>query len=124
MKCWLIAVIVLLNWSCRAVDCDNEIVIDKLRSPDGERVAFVFSRSCGATVGTNAQVSLLEVYQELPNDHGGNVFICDAACNEVKIQWIDPHLLEINYPNSAQVVLKRESWDGAKIRYVPRTQTL
>lgn len=122
MRRLLFVFILLLNLSCRATNCVNDVAVNKLRSPDGERLAFLFSRDCGATVGHNAQVSLHEAYQELPNDHG-NVFICDAACNELKIQWIDPRLLEISYPNSAQVFLKREAWDGAKIRYVSRTQT-
>jgi hypothetical protein len=105
--------------SCRRIDCANEVKVDGLKSTDGERKAFVFLRNCGATVGVNTQVSLLEAYQDLPND-AGNTFICDQPSASVQIKWMDAHTLQIIYPEKAKVFLQRESLHGARISYVAK----
>ena len=98
-------------------DCDNEVATNKLTSPDGQRNAFVFTRNCGATTGINAQVSVLPVSEELPNQ-GGNVFICDAQPKQVQVEWAGRDLLQIRYPQTARIFLKLDSLGRTKIQYL------
>lgn len=116
-KVWFV-ILLLSAISCRTTDCGNEITISKLTSPDGERHAFLFTRNCGATTGINAQVSVLPVFEELPNQ-GGNIFICDAQPKQVQLEWVGRHLLQIRYPQTAHIFLKLDSLGGTKIRYLP-----
>jgi hypothetical protein len=45
-------------------------------SPDGEWKYVTFDRNCGATTGSNLQVTVLPAAARLPNE-AGNTFIAD-----------------------------------------------
>ncbi len=115
---WLI-LLFSLTIACRLFDCENEVKVNGLRSTDGERRAFVFMRNCGATVGVNTQVSLLQASEDLPNV-SGNAFICDQPLDSVQINWVNAYTLQIIYPEKAKIFLQRDALAGARISYVAK----
>src|SRR5687767_11331532 len=73
----LIAVNVL---SCKMAnftqDCENEIC--QTTTLQNQKVKIVkFQRDCGATTGSNTQISIIPINQELENE-SGNIFIADS----------------------------------------------
>ena len=85
----LICILFLLS-ACSSV-CENRI-ITVVSSPDKKVKAVLFERSAGATTGTNFQLSIIDINEDLPNK-AGNVLICDKT-NSVQISWKnDNHLV-------------------------------
>jgi len=76
--------------------CGNEIE-RSVTSPNGEYKAVVFSRSCGATTGFSAHISVIEHDKELPND-GGNVFVAtlNNASLRPLVRWQDNDSIKID----------------------------
>ncbi len=107
--------------------CGNE-VLNRETSPDGKHVVFTFERDYGATTGFSTQVSVLLARNDLTNDDGGNVFVCDTDHGEappgpgggpdVKVEWMDERHLKISYHQRARVFLKRDVIEGTSITYV------
>ncbi|WML26587.1 hypothetical protein [Neobacillus sp. OS1-33] len=93
--------------------CGNDIV-QKSPSPDGDKVAYIFQRDCGATTGTSYQLSLLETDDEFPNK-GGNTFVSD---NQFRIKWITNDKLRVNYEKSSKTYEMDKSVDWTKIEYI------
>ena len=93
--------------------CGNDIV-QKSPSPDGDKVAYIFQRDCGATTGTSYQLSLLETDDELANI-GGNTFVSD---NQFQIKWITNDKLRVNYEKSSKTYEMDKSVDWTKIEYI------
>jgi hypothetical protein len=92
--------------------CENEIK-RQVESPDNELKAIVFDRNCGATVGHNAQLSVIARNDSLAND-GGNVFIEDIGEGgnlEVEAIWQSPQKLLIVHDPKARVFLNKSSID-------------
>src|SRR5260370_39759045 len=56
--------------------CKNEVPSEHL-SPDREWKYVTFDRNCGATTGSNLQVTVLSAAARLPYE-AGNTFIADA----------------------------------------------
>ena len=96
--------------------CGNEM-LDRITSPDGKMVAAVFSRECGATTGSNVQVSIIR--QGTVPDDAGNIFIMDSASYsaDIKPRWIDNGHLALIIPEYSRVYLKNGSAEGVRISY-------
>ncbi|MBY6037150.1 hypothetical protein KUV80_10810 [Fictibacillus nanhaiensis] len=95
--------------------CGNEIA-QKLASPNGDKVAFIFQRDCGATTGISYQLSLIDADEKLPNK-SGNTFVSDK---EFQIKWINNKKLLVNYKKSSKTYEMDKSVDWNKIQYVGR----
>jgi hypothetical protein len=93
--------------------CGNEIV-QKLASPNGDKVAYIFQRDCGATTGASYQLSLIDVDEKLPN-RSGNTFVSDK---EFQIKWINNKKLRVNYKKSSKTYEMDKSVNWTKIKYV------
>ncbi|KRF58841.1 hypothetical protein ASG99_27280 [Bacillus sp. Soil768D1] len=93
--------------------CGNEIV-QKLASPSGDKVAYIFQRDCGATIEASYQLSLIDSEEELPNK-SGNTFVSD---NEFQVKWINNKKLRVNYKNSSETYEMDKRVDWTKIEYV------
>jgi len=93
--------------------CGNEIV-QKLPSPNGDKVAYIFQRDCGATTGTSYQLSLLDSDEELPNK-SGNTFVSD---DQFQIKWITNDQLRVNYKKSSETYEMDKNVDWTKIEYI------
>ena len=73
--------------------CGNDPINTDV-SPDEERVAIAFIRSCGATTPFYTQVSILDKPGKLANE-AGNVFIAEGK-HPVSVQWEGNEKLKIN----------------------------
>lgn len=110
----LICVLFLLS-SCSSV-CENRI-ITAVSSPDKKVKAVLFERSAGATTGTNIQLSIIDINEDLPNK-AGNVLICDKT-NSVQISWKnDNHLVVMLNLENTRFFKKISTYDGIAIDYV------
>ncbi|MTT31478.1 hypothetical protein GMB86_05520 [Terrilactibacillus sp. BCM23-1] len=93
--------------------CRNEI-IQGVPSPDGEIVAYLFSRDCGATTSVSFQLSIMDEGDELPNQ-SGNTFVSDG---KFTIEWVNEKNLRINYKESSRTFEKDTRVNGIKVEYV------
>ena len=70
--------------------CGNDIK-QEIPSPNGENVAYLFVRSCGATTGFSPQLSVLDKDADFQNDPG-NTFRSDKVFS---VEWIDEKKLKV-----------------------------
>ena len=100
--------------------CANEAPAEHL-SPDGQWKYVSFDRNCGATTGSNLQVSILPASKSLSND-AANAFIADDDHGKTTFvaqpEWVSPNRLRITYSAKARI-FKRETKVGSiEIEYV------
>ena len=81
----------------------------------------MFERSCGATTGFSAQVSILNASDALPESLG-NIFDADSDKGAAKdmtvtVQWAAPHQLVVRYPARARVFRKETQANGVAVTY-------
>ena len=93
--------------------CGNDIK-QKIPSPSGEKVAYVFERSCGATTGFSPQLSILNNENEFQNE-SGNTFRSDK---EFSIEWLGEKNLKVNYDKSSETSKMDKRVNGIKVEYV------
>jgi hypothetical protein len=93
-------------------------------SPDGNGMAVLFDRDCGATTGFSTQVSLVGA-DERP-DGSGNVFVADRGAEGTswggpwaELQWLGPGRLLVRYDGSARVFQQNGSLGSVQIRFEP-----
>lgn len=95
--------------------CGND-EIKKFPSPNGEKVAYVFRRSCGATTGFWTQVSILNKEDSFKNQ-AGNVFVSNDDGNII-VKWLNNHKLKITYhTTSGNGGKKKYEVNDVKIEY-------
>jgi hypothetical protein len=99
---------------CACSPCENEVTQSVL-APSGRLKAVVFNRGCGATVGFNTQVSIIEAGRDLPND-GGNVLITDDKV-DLSLQWTSDKALTIFGPLAGRAFKKESELPGVQISY-------
>jgi hypothetical protein len=93
--------------------CGNDIK-QKIPSPNGENVAYVFERSCGATTGFSPQLSVLDKGDDFQNE-SGNTFRSDK---DFSIEWIDEKNLKVIYDKSSETSEMDKKVNGVRIEYV------
>jgi hypothetical protein len=93
--------------------CANEIK-QKIPSPNGENVAYVFVRDCGATTGLSHQLSILDKDDDFPNK-SGNTFRSDK---DFSIEWTDVKNLKVIYDKSSNTYEMDKKVKGITIEYV------
>ncbi|MBT2733501.1 hypothetical protein [Bacillus sp. ISL-7] len=93
--------------------CGNDIV-QKVPSPSGENVAYVFKRSCGATTGFSPQLSILDKDDDFQNE-SGNTFRSDK---DFSIEWLDEKNLKVIYDKSSETYEMDKKVNGIEIDYV------
>ena len=112
----------LLVSGCADGLCGNQVLRTAV-SPDGQHVAVVFERDCGATTGDSFQVSILSP-GEAPNG-AGNIFISapgrsaseDSQVQPVELIWLAPDRLRIQQRARDEVFRRVREWDGVRIEY-------
>jgi hypothetical protein len=117
----IIAVALALTLAgCTDSGCANEAPAEHL-SPDKQWKYVSFDRNCGATTGSNLQVSVLPAAKPLPSG-AGNAFIADGnhgATNFVaQPEWIPARKLRITYSLKARIFKKEASVGPIEIEYV------
>jgi flagellar basal body-associated protein FliL len=93
--------------------CGNEIV-QKVPSPSGEQVAYIFTRDCGATTGISPQLSILDGNDTFQNT-SGNTFRSDK---EFSIKWLSDKKLQVIYKRKSETYEMDKNVNGIKIDYV------
>lgn len=93
--------------------CGNDIK-QKIPSPSGENVAYVFERNCGATTGFSLQLSILDTNDDFQNK-SGNTFRSDK---DFSIEWLDEKNLKVIYDKSSETYEMDKKVKGIKIEYV------
>lgn len=96
--------------------CANDQIVEAV-SPNGRVKAVTFRRSCGATTGFSAHVSILPASLRLP-DEPGNVFVTDDE-PAVTVRWADDRHLTISGHTRTQF-LRLDEFQGVKISYEQR----
>lgn len=95
--------------------CGNDIK-QKTPSPNGEKVAYVFERSCGGTTGFSPQLSILDKDEYFQND-SGNTFRSDK---DFSIEWINEKALKVIYDKSSETSEMNSKVNGVRIEYVDK----
>ena len=94
-------------------NCQNEAPAEHI-SPDGQWKYVSFDRNCGATTGSNLQISVLPVSESLSNG-AANAFIADDNHGATRFvaqpEWISAHKLRVSYSSKARV-FKKEAMVG------------
>lgn len=109
--------------------CGNSLLAET-PSPKGNLRAVVFERNCGATTGFSTQVSVVELGNNLPNE-GGNLFVVTTGHGkapsgpgggpDVRVTWLSPTVLRIEYHPLAEVVRAETSFGSVRVEYAPRS---
>ena len=104
--------------------CQNTVALRSI-SPDGNRVAVLFQRDCGATAGFSTQISILDAAGK-PSG-GGNAFVADDDHGAARVgswqgswaemKWLSPELLLIRYAAKSRLFKQRERVSGVNITY-------
>jgi hypothetical protein len=95
--------------------CGND-TIQKIPSPSGDEVAYSFKRSCGATTGNSAQLSILEKDEPLQNK-AGNTFRADK---DFSFKWLSDDTLQVIYDIKSETYEMDKRVNGIRIEYVGR----
>ncbi|CEG26278.1 hypothetical protein [Bacillus sp. B-jedd] len=93
--------------------CGNDI-IQKVPSPNGNKIAFIFQRDCGASTGSSYQLSLLDSDEELPNE-SGNAFVSD---HQFQVTWLTIDKLRVNYKKSSEIFEMDKRVGRTSIEYI------
>jgi hypothetical protein len=93
--------------------CRNEIV-QTVPSPSGEKVAYIFTRDCGATTGFSPQLSILDNDDKFPNK-SGNTFRSDK---KFSIGWVGEKKLQVIYDKKSGIFEIDKRVNGIRIEYV------
>lgn len=95
--------------------CSNKIV-QKLPSPNGDKMAYAFTRDCGATTGFSPQLSILDKDDKIQNKTG-NTF---RSNKDFTIEWLDEKQLVVNYNKSSETYEMDKKVNGIKVVYVKK----
>ena len=92
--------------------CGNDLK-QKIPSPNGENVAYIFERNCGATTGLSLQLSILNKGEKFENK-SGNTFRTDK---EFSVEWLSDNYLKVIYDKSSEVYQMDKKVNGIIIEY-------
>jgi hypothetical protein len=97
--------------------CGNDLK-QKIPSPNGENVAYIFERNCGATTGLSPQLSILNKGDKFQNE-SGNTFRTDK---EFSVEWLSDKNLKVIYDKSSEVYEMDKKVNGIVIEYVGKNK--
>lgn len=89
----------------------------EIPSPDGEHVALVFHRDCGATTDFNTQVGLRDHERDFDPEVGRVVTV--AGLYKMTVTWSSNKRLVVSMPND-KVYAQLTKWNGIDIDYAPQ----
>lgn len=94
--------------------CGNE-AIDVVTSPEGERDAALFERSCRPTTGFSSQISLLKAGRRLRN-RSGNIYVSDGYPDGYELRWVRGDSLEASGAQGRQYKTETQ-FSGIEVVY-------
>jgi hypothetical protein len=112
-------ILILCTTGACAPTCINQ-VLDQATSPSGARVAYLYSRSCGATTGPSTHVAVLEIGSQPPDGLGNVLVIKDpAAIGETRqttqIRWIAADSLHVSLLGGRSIQSSKSSVAGVVV---------
>jgi hypothetical protein len=114
----------LLTLSLLTISCDitggcSDTIITESRSPNGQLVATVFERDCGATTAKNIQICLR--LQSVPfGRKEPQSFLVFEGDTNVTVSWSGNDTLTVTLPPSAEIFRRDERQTGVSIRYLEK----
>lgn len=94
--------------------CSNEVDVI-LEAPQGDRIAVVFNRNCGATTGFNSQLSVLP-RGAATSSQAGNALIADGTV-PLKLRWTSESELVVSGHQGATLFKQEHLANGVTISY-------
>ncbi len=94
--------------------CSNEVE-SVLAAPQGDRIAVVFNRNCGATTGVNTQLSVLPRSAATTNQ-AGNALIADGTV-PLKLRWKSDSELVVSGHQGAKLFKQAHLANGVTVSY-------
>ncbi|MHC1723738.1 MAG: DUF5412 family protein [Aminipila sp.] len=113
---FIIILTVVLVTGCSG-DSNNEI-IEKIQSPDGEYIAYVFIRDMGATTQKSYQLSILKKGDALGNKKG-NIFI---SYSNFEVEWNNEKELLVKDTNCEEIFKEKTKYKEIDIKYSSDSQ--
>ena len=109
--------LLLLLFICAVTGCSmcGNDPINAEVSPNGERVAIAFIRSCGATTPFYSQVSILDMPGPLPSQ-AGNIFSVEGK-HPLTVEWVGDQELKIGGIAYGEQSLQLSDYRGTRIKY-------
>jgi len=108
-----------MNRMVGCTDCQNAAPAEHA-SPDGQWKYVSFDRNCGATTGSNLQISVLPVSNALSSG-AANAFIADDYHDATRFvaqpEWMSDRRLRIVYSSKARVFKKEAKVGPIDIEY-------
>lgn len=94
-------------------------VFGQSASPSGKLKAVLYQVDCGATTGFNRHVSIVSSDTDLTkkNPKLGTSSLALRDAPEVKMAWLSSARLEVQYPESANVLRAEPKSEGVAIEY-------
>ena len=118
----LFAVALLFGCVVLTACCENESVVEH-SSPDANWKYVTFDRNCGATTGSNWQITVLPASKRLRRS-AANAFIADdnhGAANFVpQAEWLPNRVLQIQYSSKARIFKKESHVGPIEVKYLER----
>jgi hypothetical protein len=116
-------------------DCDF-LIVERVRSPDGDHDAVAYSAACGFNVSINTQVTMLDAGEEVDGDRSPFAVIYGDDDGEqsriggpaVDVRWLAADTLLVAYRTSAKLIRAEPRHSGVSLIYRvgpdrPRTST-
>ena len=100
--------------SFRAFLMGEPDVIQKVVSPDGKYVAYVFEANGGATTKFTYRLSVLKNGKKLKAGDVGNTFI---TYDEFDVEWVDNDILKVNNIASIYIFKQETKIDDVSVSY-------
>lgn len=101
--------------------CDSELcrndLINEIQSPDGQYVASVFERNCGATTPYLRVVSLRPAASEFEPDNDKDWVFTIHGKPKIRIAWRGNEDLEVEFSKIDDVPTMRETWRNIRIGF-------
>ena len=94
-------------------------IFEQSASPSGKLKAVVYQVDCGATTGFNRHVSIVSSDTDLTkkNPKLGTSSLALKDAPEVKMVWLSSNRLEVQYPESTNVLRSEPKSEGVAIEY-------
>lgn len=82
----VVGILLIFGLSLLFGDLCGNAVVSETFSPDKKMKVVVFRRDCGATTGYSTNVSIINGWEKLSKDQGGNVYVLDDSI-PLNIKW-------------------------------------
>jgi len=111
---WAIAFIAVASSSCDLASCSNIVSTEKI-SPDGEYIATVFERNCGATTSYLQIVSLRRSKSNFdPDEYKDWIFSIEGKSN-IKVRWLSSDKVSISFTGTGASPELTSDWRGISV---------